>query len=62
MSEWDSIIGIGKTQHSYGTCVRTAQKHPSMYGLSKYYLEANDTLQGIALKHSTTVSVDYLYV
>lgn len=52
MTEWQSIISTAPTQNSYGSCVRSGRKPTEP--TSQHYVEAGDTLQGIALKYGTT--------
>lgn len=52
MTEWQSIISTAPSQNSYGSCVRSGRKPTEP--TSQHYVEAGDTLQGIALKYGTT--------
>lgn len=50
MTEWQAIVE--PNARSYGSCVRTQNTTKVKY--MKHFVDSNDTLQGLALKYSTT--------
>lgn len=53
MTEWQSIIGSGVIQNSYGSFVRSERKPTEP--LFHHYIDTDETLPGIALKYGTTL-------